>query len=147
MQNFINFYGVSPKADSTVYLANADGKVTWLDARDIGEVAAAVLSGRSHVGQAVTLTGGEALSTEEACAVLAKAFGHKVSYVAVPEEAARKAMEDRGMPAWMVKGFLELAWIIRQGWSAAIAPGVQDVLGRAPRTLAQYAADVAAARV
>ena len=144
MQNFPNFYGLNPKADSTIYLPNEDAKVSWIDARDIGDVAAAALTDASHEGKAYDLTGGEALSTAEACALFSTALGQKISYVNVTEAAARDAMTSQGMSGSMVEGYLELHVIIRRGWCAAIGSGVHEALGRAPRTLAQYAADFAA---
>jgi hypothetical protein len=62
----------------------------------------------------------------------------------MPEEAARKAMQDTQTPAWMVDGFLELAMLIRNGRVATPASGVQDALGRPPRSFKEYAKDYAA---
>jgi uncharacterized protein YbjT (DUF2867 family) len=144
MDNFVNYYGVDPKKDSTVYLPHGQGKAVWVDGRDVGEVAAAVLAGTGHEGKAYDLTGPEALGAAEALAILGEALGHKYTYVDVPEEAARKAMQDMQMPDWIVQGFLELHMIIRSGWSATPAQGVKEVLGRPPRSFKEYAKDLAA---
>jgi uncharacterized protein YbjT (DUF2867 family) len=144
MDNFLNYYGVDPKKDSTVYLPHGQGKAVWVDGRDVGEVAAAVLTGTGHEGKAYDMTGPEALGAAEALAILSEVLGHKYTYVDVPEEAARKAMQDMQMPAWMVEGFLELHMLIRNGWSATPANGVQEVLGRPPRSFKEFAKDYAA---
>lgn len=147
MQNFIEFYGVAVGKGGTVYLPNGDGKVAWIDARDIGDVAAAALtSPAQHAGKVYELTGSEALSTGEAAEVLATALGQPVSYVAVSEADAEKAMQQQGMPDWLIQGFQELAMIIRNGWAATVSPAVSQVLGRPPRRLADYARDVAAGK-
>lgn len=145
MENFVNYYGVDPKKDSTVYLPHGQGKAVWVDGRDVGEVAAEVLTGKGHEGKAYELTGPEALGAAEALAILGEALGHKYTYVDVPEAAARKAMQDMQMPAWMVEAFLELHMLIRNGWSATSASGVKDVLGRPPRSFKEYAKDLVAA--
>lgn len=147
MENFINYYGVDPKKDSTVYLAHADGKANWVDGRDIGEVAAAVLTGKAHEGKVYDLTGPEALGAGEVVAIFSAALGHKYTYVPVPEEAARKALKDYGAPQWMIDGYAELDMLIRNGWSTAIATGVKDVLGRPARSFKEYVKDYAAGKL
>jgi uncharacterized protein YbjT (DUF2867 family) len=143
MQNFVNYYGVDPKKDGPVYLAHAEGRTTWVDARDVAEVAAAVLTTEGHEGKVYDLTGPAAVSSAEALAMLGQALGHKYDYMNVPPEAADKALADMGAPLWMVDGFGELSWLIRNGYASAVAPGVTQVLGREPRTFESWARDFA----
>lgn len=144
MQNFVNYYGVNPKQDGPVYLPHGTSKASWVDVQDIGEVGAKVLTAPGHEGKVYDLTGGEALSSAEALAILGEALGRKYTYVDAPEEAARKAMEDAQSPLWMVDGFAELNFLIKAGYAAGLADGVKQVLGREPRTFRQYAQDFAA---
>jgi uncharacterized protein YbjT (DUF2867 family) len=139
MQNFINYYGVNPREDGQIYLPNGQGKAAWVDARDVGEVAAKVLSAQGYVGKIIELTGPEALSTEEVLAILGEELGHKYTYVDVPEQAGRKSMEDAGMPLWLVDAFLELNGLVRNGYTQQLANGVQTVLGRPPRSVRDWA--------
>jgi uncharacterized protein YbjT (DUF2867 family) len=144
MQNWVNYYGVDPsKPESTAYIPIGTGKASWIDARDIGDVAAAVLSDPGHEGKAYDLTGPEALSGAECAALLSRATGKKISFVDVPESAAREAIAKSGAPGWMVDGMLELFGIIKAGYSEGVADGVEKVLGRKGRTFEQFAADVA----
>ncbi len=144
MQNFVNFYGADPEKDAPVYLPHGDAKVAWVDARDIAEAAAAVLTTPGHEGKVYDLTGPTALTTAEALEVLGGALGRKYSYVNVTPEAANKGMAEYGAPPWLVDGFAELAWVIRQGWAGQTAPGVKDATGKEPRSFQQYAKDFAA---
>jgi uncharacterized protein YbjT (DUF2867 family) len=142
MDNFIRYYGVDPHKDSQVYLPNGDGKAAWVDPADVGEVAARVLCTDRHAGSVIDLTGPELLSTAEVLSVLGSVLGHRYAYVDVSEPAARAAMEKTGMPAWLVDAFLELNALIRQGHAATLTSGVQQVLGRPPRSMREWAARV-----
>jgi uncharacterized protein YbjT (DUF2867 family) len=139
MQNFTNFHGVSPKKDTTIHLPQGNGKATWIDARDVGDVAAKVLTSPGHENKAYTLTGREVITTAEALAILSRIFGRQFSYVDVPEEAARHHLEGTGLPLWLVDGFLELSWLIKSGNSGEATGAVKQILGREPRTLEEWA--------
>lgn len=144
MQNWLNYYGVDPsKPESTAYLPIGTGKAAWVDARDLGEVAAAVLTDPGHEGKAYDLTGPAALSGAECAATLSRATGKKIAFVDVPESAARDAIAKSGAPGWMVDGMLELFGIIKAGYAESVADGVEKVLGRKPRTFEAFAADLA----
>ena len=144
MQNFFNYYGATRAASAEVYLPNGDGKGAWIDAADVGEVAAEALTADGHEGKTYELTGPEALSTAEALAIIGEALGHTYTYVDVPEEAARKAMERSGLPFWMADAFLELSALIRNGSSGRVTDDVRAVLGRPPRSAREWAEELAA---
>lgn len=143
MQNFVNYYGVNPQADSQVYLPHGNGKAAWVDARDVGEAAAKALSADGYEGKIFELTGPQALTTAEVLATLGEALGHKYAYADVPEDAARKAMEDMKMPLWLVDGFMELHALVRHGYAAGLANGIQQMLGREPRSVRDWAQSLA----
>jgi uncharacterized protein YbjT (DUF2867 family) len=145
VQNFVNYYGVNPKQDGQVYSSMGDGKATWIDARDIGEVASSILANVSgHENKSYDLTGPEALSGQQVLDILGTALGHKYSWVGVSETDAQKAMEQSGMPLWNVDALNELNGVVRGGYATTVSQSVQKLLGRAPRTVQQYAKDFAA---
>ncbi|WP_019142718.1 SDR family oxidoreductase [Noviherbaspirillum massiliense] len=139
MQNFINYYGADPERDSQVYLPHGSGKAAWVDAVDVGQVAAKVLAGSGYEGRVFELTGPQALSTEEALKILGTELGHSYTYVDVPEATVREAMENASMPLWLVDGFMELHAMVKHGHSESLAGGVEEVLGRKPHSLQQWA--------
>ncbi len=145
-QNFVNHYGVDPHKNGPVYLPHGDGGSSWIDVRDVGEVAARVLSETGHEGKAYTLTGGKAVTTAHAVEILGEALGRQYDYVDVPDAAAREAMRSHGAPEWMVEALAELNALIRHGHANDVSATVGELLGRPPRTFRQYAEDLAAGR-
>jgi uncharacterized protein YbjT (DUF2867 family) len=146
MQNFISYYGVNPDKDSQVSLPHGQGKAAWVDARDVGEAAAKVLSSDGYEGKVFDLTGPEALSSAEALAILGQALGHNYTYVDAAEDTVRKAMEDMKMPLWLVDAFMELHALIKHGYAATLSDGVQTILGRPPRSLREWASSLGSRR-
>lgn len=139
MDNFINFSPPGP--DGTIYLPLGTAGVSYIDARDIGAVAAAVLTEESHYGKAYDLTGPEAVTMAEVAKAIGEASGREVHYVDVPEEAAKKAMLDMHLPAWMVDAMMELHGICKAGYAGGVSPLVEKITGHAPRSFAQFTRD------
>lgn len=143
MQNFTQYYSAPIRQEGRFYMPLGDGKVSYVDARDIASVAATVLTDESeqHYGKAYTLTGPEAVGGNEAAQALSEATGRPVQYVDVPEDAARQAMLASHMPTWMTDALLELHAISKAGYAAGTTTTVQDITGRPPHTFQQFAHD------
>ena len=143
MDNFINYSPPGP--DGNIYLPFGTGAVSYIDARDIAAVAAAVLTEESHYGKAYDLTGPEAVTMTDVAKAIGEASGRDIHYVDVPEEAASKAMLDMHMPRWMVDAMMELHGICKAGYAGGISPLVEKLTGQKPRSFAQFARDRASA--
>lgn len=143
MDNFINYSPPGP--DGNIYLPLGTAGVSYIDARDIAAVAAAVLTEEGHYGKAYDLTGPEAVTMAEVAKAIGEASGRSVNYVDVPEEAVSKAMLDMHMPKWMVDAMMELHGICKAGYASGISPLVKQLTGRTPRTFAEFARDRASA--
>lgn len=141
--NFIGYY--PPDAEGMIYLPIGDGAVSWIDTRDIADVAAHVLTTSGHEGQGYVLTGPEALTIAQAAASIGAASGRNVRYVDVPESAAEGAMKGMGLPAWMIQVMMELHGICKAGYASGVSDAVEKLLGRKPRTFAEFTRDYAAA--
>lgn len=120
-----------------------DAAFSIIDARDIGEVAAAVLTaeGDAHRGSAYALTGPEAVPYRDQVRRLFAAADREVEVREVPLDAVRGALVQAGVPHWNADGLVELFELYASGAAVAVASGVEDVLGRAPRDLDAFARD------
>ena len=119
-----------------------DGKLGWVDVRDIARVNAAILKNpQPYLGQKITITGGENLSFAEAIKILSDTIGKPVQFVDVPEEAARDAMQKMGMPAFIIDMTESLNRIIKAGYAAGVADSVLKITGQSPIAFRQFVAD------
>lgn len=143
MQGFPLHYGASIREERTLYLPHGAGEAAWVDTADVAAVAAHLLMTPSCDGHVYDVTGPQALSTKLVARLLSEVWGHQQSYVAVPEEAARQGMLQRGLPAPAVEVILEVHGLIREGRLATVTDTVQRLLGRNARTLEQFARSLA----
>lgn len=123
------------------YVEPSGGAATSLiDIRDIAAVAVAVADG--HDGEALTLTGPEAVTGTRIAEILAEATGRPVAFASPPVAAFRAALLDQGMPGWRADGLAELYQAIadgRAGHLAKVSPAVERITGRPPRSLRDFA--------
>ncbi|WP_175917480.1 NmrA family NAD(P)-binding protein [Burkholderia pyrrocinia] len=143
MQNFVTFYADMIRGGA-LYLPQGDGKVSFVDVRDIAAVNATILRHPAdHAGRIYELTGGEALSNADVVARIGTVLGRKVEYVPVTDDAAIASMRAAGADAWSIDVLMSLNRMIAAGHAAAVSADVQALLGRAPIAFERFVADYA----
>ena len=145
MQNYANFNGATIKTQNTFYLPVGDGKVSYIDTRDIAAVAVAALTQDGHEGKAYEVTGLEAISNQEIAEIISQVVGRKINYVDVPEDAARSEMKQSGMPDVLIDMTMELYELYKAGYASEVTPTVEQVTAKKPISFAQFANDYAEA--
>ena len=148
MQNFVNFHSPSIKNNNAFYLPLEDAKVSLVDVRDIAAVAVKSLTedgNDKHKNKPYLITGPEALSYHQAAEILSNATGKKISYVNISEEEARGAMKEMGMSDWIINTISELHGYFREGNASEVSSAVEEVTGKKPISLSQFAKDYAEA--
>jgi len=141
MQNFLDIAPTIVR-EGRIRAASGDGKIPFVDARDIAAVAAIALTAPGHEGKWYVLTGPEALSYGDVARIIGKAVGRPVEYVAESLEEARERLVRAGAPPWMIESTLALAAYQRAGGpTAEISKTIKEVLGRPPRNLTRFVQD------
>lgn len=135
----------APVRAGEVRLPSGDGLEPFIDAEDVAEVAAAVLTGEGHQGRTYALSGPRPLSIGEAVAEIAKATGRTVRYTPVSEEEYVAQLVKDGLAVDHAAFLARLFGWIRDGEDAHLSDGVQQVLGRPPRDFTAFARRAAAA--
>jgi uncharacterized protein YbjT (DUF2867 family) len=142
MQNFARGFLARQIRDAGQFrLPAGDAAVSFVDSRDVAAVAAAVLAGDAHLGQAYTLTGPEALRPDEAARIIAAAAGRPVEYREIGEAEMRDALLRARWAEDQADTFSRLLAAIREGHRAAVTDHIERVLGRAPTRFADFARD------
>ena len=138
MQNMFMF-AASVKANDSFTFPLGDGKVAMCDARDVGEVAALVLTGDGHLGKSYDLTGPELLSMHDAADTLSSIAGRAVAYVPEPIDDFRTRLRNVLASEWHVEGVVELMReTAEEGGLVQPTGTVEELLGRPPCSLARF---------
>ena len=148
MQNFVNYYGYNIKAQNAIYLPAGEGKVSFVDARDVAAVAAKLLLTKNngitqHENKAYLITGPEALSYSQVTEIISEEIGKKISYIDTEEEDARKAMESMGIEDWLIDAILEEFYNTKVGNRTTTTNTVEEIIGRKPTSFAQFVREYA----
>ena len=145
MQHFLNTPGLYTRGDDRTFLPTGEGKVAWLDCRDIAAFAAAlVLASPEAVapfkGRAFELTGPRAHTAAELVEILSLVAGRPFKHVdGVAAFSARCA--ELGVPD-MIKGVYGEA---AGGWFSKVEDDAfVRLTGRHTSSFARFAADHAA---
>ncbi|HMA96807.1 MAG TPA: SDR family oxidoreductase [Polyangiaceae bacterium] len=132
MDNFINFAGTTIKNQQAIYGAAGAGKVAFVSSRDVGQVAAAILSSPAkHTGRRYELTGPAAIDHHEAARTISSTLGREVRYVDLTAQQLEASLRQQGVPDFAVQGLMFLEHVKAQGWAATVTPAVGEITGRA----------------
>lgn len=142
MQNFDEDEAVFTRAireDHELYAGSGSARVGFVDARDVADAAAVVLTEDGHHGKGYDLTGPEALTFGQVAEVLTKASGHPIRHVDADLDQHRAHFARSGRPDAWVDHMIHLFTLVRAGVFAPVTDEVERVTGHTPRSLAAHA--------
>lgn len=134
-------YWLQMVKQGVIALPVGDARTSFIDARDIAASAAAVLQSQRFDCRAFALTGPESLTYTEAAAHLSQALGREIRFVDVDEASFIKSMTAAGLTEEYARYIAFLLTMVTAGYMADVTNDVQELTGRAPITMAQYALD------
>lgn len=139
-QNLQDAYRRDIFEDGRIYVPAGQGRVAFIDVRDVADVAARVFQDPSaFCGQALTLTGPEAMTFDTVATQLSAALGMPIRYEAASILGyAWHLYTQRDMP-WMqilIQTILHVG--LRRGDAARVDRTLSQLLGRPPRKMEHY---------
>ena len=141
--NFHTFWISGILSDGKIYFPGGDAKVSFIDSRDIGDVATASLLS-DETGKEHNITGPEAVDHHEVATALSRASGKHIEYMDISPADFKAGLLGAGISEGYAEFLLYIASALKAGHSAAVTDEVEKCLGRKPIDLATYAQDHAA---
>ncbi|WP_406637007.1 SDR family oxidoreductase [Amycolatopsis sp. WGS_07] len=132
------WWAESVRTQGMVAAPFGDTGVPIIDPADIAEVAAACLVDDRHVGGVYELTGPEVITPRQQTAALAAALGQPVRFHELTRAEAKAGMT-QSMPGELADDTLDILSSPTPA-ELRVSPDVERVLGRPPRSFADWAA-------
>ena len=141
--NARNWWGPQIRGGDVVRWPYAAAETAPVDERDIAAVAVRALLDRQSPGGDYVLTGPESLNQEEQVRAIGDAIGRPLRFEELSPDEFRRETAGTWPPA--AAEMLLDAWRAALGQPAFVTSSVQEIIGSAPRTFRQWAADNTAA--
>ncbi len=141
MQNLSSMLANDYKSGA-LYLPAGNGKIGWIDIRDIASVATTILlNPAKYIGEKILISGSEALSYDETIKIMNKVLGYKSKYIAIQSQEARKTMDEIEIPSYFIDLLIDLNSAIADDLANEINDNVQIITGKKPISLNQFIQD------
>ncbi len=141
-QNLATAYRTDIRDHDRLHVPAGDGRVAFVDTRDLGELAARILADPAeHSGCGYTLTGPRAVTFQQVADLLTDALGRPIRYEPATIPAYLRHLGTQGLPVpqRLVQTVLHAG--LRRGDAETVDATLGQLLGRPPRDLAAYIAD------
>lgn len=126
--------------------STADGRLGLVDARDVGEAAAAIaVAPEAHVGATYWLTGPDLLSYRDVAGILSDVLGRRITFTPRTAEEDEQAMIAAGVPAAIAAQNAQAFGLVAQGDAEWLSDDLESILHRTPRSFRDFATDHRAA--
>ncbi|MBN9218698.1 MAG: SDR family oxidoreductase [Mesorhizobium sp.] len=134
----------SIRRDGVLRSSTGEGRIAFIHPDDIAAVATACLTTRDHRGQALVITGPEALSYGEMAATIGKAIGKPVRFEDITDgQAYARTVEWAGKGAY-ADALVDIWRAVREGRLDTVTDGVKRITGREPIPFDRWAKENAA---
>lgn len=124
-----------------LFMPVGSAKTSFIDTRDIAEVAAICLAQRGHENTAYTLTGNEAISYFEVADIMTEVLGRKITYRNPGILEFRGTIIKRGTPKNFANVMTMLYVMTRLGTAEKITDTTESLLKRKPISFREYVED------
>lgn len=140
MQNYHTWMGTHLE-EGELPMPCGEGKVAFIDTKDLGAAIAEILTGEGHAGKTYELTGAEALSNYDTATIFSEVTGREVAYNDVSLDDYVRKVAEKGWGEDTAKYVAALFEKVRKGSEADVSSDLETLLGRKPRTFREFALD------
>jgi len=142
-QNFSENYFLDEIVAGAITLPEGLAPEPFVDADDIADIAAEALVDGRHGRKLYEVTGPQALTFADAIAQIGQATDREIACQIISKEAYAQALADAGLPPDVAELVVYLFDTVLDGRNTPLAHGVEQALGRPPRSFAAYVARTA----
>lgn len=142
-QNFVTQHRASILAEGCIYSGVGEGRVPFINAEDIAAVAVAALLEEARTEGELLLTGPEALTYDEAAALISSVTGRAVRHCRLSRAELAGRLAGFGLPADYAALLADMDHAAAEGAEDRTTDVVERITGRPPIALGAYLAGAA----
>ncbi len=116
-------------------------RISFVDARDVADVAVALLLEDRRAEGAFDLTGATAFTDDDVAAAIARVMQRPIRYRAPSDDEARVERDADGQTGAAIEARLGFMSVARRGVFSVVTPDAERVLGRPQRAPDAFASD------
>jgi uncharacterized protein YbjT (DUF2867 family) len=135
----------SIKGEGLVRASTGEGRIAMIHPDDIAAVAVEALTTDAYRGQALAITGPEALTYAQMVAKIGAAVGRPLRFEAIGDEEALQNLLRAGLPGDLAEALVTLWREVRERRVEVVTDDVERVTGRKPVTFDAWTRDNAQA--
>ncbi len=132
MQNFKDLFRDLIIEENQISVPAQNAKTSFIDIRDVAEVAVKALTEKQLNNQTVKLTGKQLLNMHVVAHLFSEGLNKEIEYNDISEELFEKRLKSAGWPIGTIMGTLQLCSHIKKGETAIITDSVEKILNREP---------------
>ncbi|MEU1231729.1 NmrA family transcriptional regulator [Streptomyces sp. NPDC005828] len=140
-QNFNEGLLAEGVAEGAVVFPAGDTAEPFIDADDLADVVVETLTADGHAGRVHEVTGPRPVGFAEVAAEISRVSGRPVVYRPVSETEYAHLLSGFGLAAGEAQWLAALFGTLLDGHNASATDGVKRILGREPRSFAEFAAE------
>ncbi|WP_026552699.1 SDR family oxidoreductase [Arthrobacter sp. H20] len=141
MQNFSTTYAGPIRERGEIFVPAGRSRTAFIDARDVGRVAASTLAEPGHIGKAYTLSGERSMTYQQVATVMAEVLGRPIQYHRPSEDAYLSALAAEGASTDYIAVQKMIHKVVRLNVSAFPNRSVVKLSGHPATSLRQFVAD------
>jgi uncharacterized protein YbjT (DUF2867 family) len=141
MQNLSTTYAAEIRDRGEIYVPAGRSFTAFIDARDIGTVAATTFTEPGHTGKAYTLSGEQSLTYRNIAHIMTGVLGHPIAYANPSEKDYLAHLVAQGKPQDYIDVQKMIYRIVRFNLSAFPNRAVRTVTGTPATTFAEFVRD------
>ena len=141
MQNFYVVHQSEITERGELFVPAGDGETSFVDARDVAAVGVETVVDPIHRNRAYDITGPDALTYHDAAAIFSDVLGRDIEYAdpGLVEFVVTATSRGVSLPFALVQAIVYTT--ARFGLAGRVTDDVERVLGRPPRSLAEFVGD------
>lgn len=138
MQNLNTTHLQEIRDEHHIYVPAGRGRTSFIDVRDIAQVASKALTEPGHLNRAYNLTGSEALTYYEVAQQMTDIWDTRIVYANPSVREFKAYWKKRGLSADPINVMTGIYFTAKIGFAQKITPDLPQLLGREPISMLQY---------